>query len=391
MQNYINSSLLAQRQLIKYIEMKKSPFSQLCVKFAEVRVLNEFERFMEVSKTLSHLFDCRPSDLQYEIAQIEHSESKNVGSQYQNSKREDLVSEPDNYIILDRLDSIWMFMQYLKLKDELIHFSFKFKESEFGLFMGQLDILKSIFKKDIEVKIIQRQGESDTKLHQMRRSYKERKKTQRGQINEKKDMQKYQDQLDTKENSLRLDHTSSQDSTLINLIENSNINSMISQKNKVYQQFGSTFIGDQEFKQLFKKSYLCQSEYEIENRDDVIIFDSTMGNKIELGQCILDVSLRQAIVNEEYKKYYLEMARGKNAIKIYYIDLIGKSYTEFSKNLVFYTNIDVALKEFKGSQDSYLIQFETCSEFQFTQMSNQQVKLQQSNRVIPLIIITNQI
>lgn len=57
------------------------------------------------------------------------------------------------------------------------------------------------------------------------------------------------------------------------------------------------------------------------------------------------------------------MAKGKNAIKIYYIDLIGKSYTEFSKNLVFYTNIDVALKEFKECQDSYLIQFETCSEF----------------------------
>lgn len=49
------------------------------------------------------------------------------------------------------------------------------------------------------------------------------------------------------------------------------------------------------------------------------------------------------------------MTKGKNTIKIYYIDFIGKSYTEFSKNLVYYTNIDVALKEFKEYQNSYLI------------------------------------
>lgn len=49
------------------------------------------------------------------------------------------------------------------------------------------------------------------------------------------------------------------------------------------------------------------------------------------------------------------MSKGKNIIKIYYIDLIGKSYTEFSNNLIFYTNFEMALKEFKDSKDSYLI------------------------------------
>ncbi|CAD8125299.1 unnamed protein product [Paramecium sonneborni] len=390
MQNYINSSHITQKQLIKYIEFKNTPFTELYIKFAQVNDLKEFQKFMQVSKTLSHLFDCQSSDLYYKIAQNDHTTQEHITSKQNNPKLEYSFDESQHCIKLDKQESIKMFMQYLKLKDQFVPFSIKFQESEFALFIDQLEILKSIFKKDIQVKVINKSREGDHKLHQMRQSYKQRKKTQRTQIDKKKNIVKYQDQLDTKENSLRLDHTTSQDSTLINLIENSNLNSLISQNNQIYKQFGSTFIGDQEFKQLFKKSYLCQSEYEIENKNDIIIFDSTMGIKIEIGQQTSNLSLKQAIVNLEYKKYYQEMASGKNAIKIYYIDLIGKSYTEFSKNLIFYTNFDVALKEFKESQDSYLIQFETCSEFQFTQMSSSQIKLQQSNRVIPIIIITNQ-
>ncbi|CAD8125709.1 unnamed protein product [Paramecium sonneborni] len=387
MQNYINSSHLTQKQLIKYIEFKNTPFIELYVKFTEINNLYEFYKFIEVSKTLSHLFDCQSSDLYYQVALIDHKIQEHITLDYHNPKFQYSLNESQNYIQLNKQESIQMFMQYLKLKDQFIPFSIKFQQSEFGLFIDQLEILKTIFKKDIEVKV---QREGDHKLHQMRRSYKEKKKTQRAQINKQKNIRKYQDQLDTKENSLRLDHTSSQDSTLINLIENSNINSLISEKNQIYKQFGSTFIGDQEFQQLFKKSYLCQSEYEIENQDNLIIFDSTTGIKIEIKQSISNVSFKQAIVNLEYQKYFQEMSKGKNIIKIYYIDLIGKSYTEFSNNLVFYTNFEMALKEFKDSKDSYLIQFETCSEFQFIQLRNSQIKLQQSNRVIPIIIITNQ-
>jgi hypothetical protein len=50
----------------------------------------------------------------------------------------------------------------------------------------------------------------------------------------------------------------------------------------MYNQFGSGFIGNTEFHSLFK-SDLCESEYYLENLNNIVIFDSTEGEKLDLS------------------------------------------------------------------------------------------------------------
>ena len=74
------------------------------------------------------------------------------------------------------------------------------------------------------------------------------------------------------------------------------------------------------------------------------------------------------IVNSEYQDYYKEITKNKRKMKIYYLDSIGKSYTEFSKNLTYYTNPKAAVHEYRLNR-GYLIQFETSTEFPITQLN----------------------